>query len=39
TPITGTLTIPANPLTLRVGDAKTVLVEHNCNHNPTGPGC
>ena len=29
----------ANPTTITVGDATTVLVEHNCNHNPTGPGC
>ena len=38
-PIAGTLTIPANPLTLAVGDAKTVLVEHNCRQDPAGPGC
>ncbi|CAN5218498.1 hypothetical protein BH11ACT5_BH11ACT5_17250 [soil metagenome] len=38
-PITGTLTLPANPLTITVGDAKTVLVEHNCRQNRAGPGC
>jgi len=38
-PITGTLTIPANRLTISVGHAKTVLVEHDCRRNPAGPGC
>jgi len=38
-PIAGTLTIPANRLTISVGDATTVLVEHDCRRNPAGPGC
>ena len=39
TPIAGTITLPANDLHLRVGTAKTVLVEHDCRANPNGPGC
>lgn len=38
-PIAGTITLPANRLTITVGNAKTVLVENDCNANPTGPGC
>lgn len=38
-PISGTLRVPANELTLAVGSAKTVLVNENCNQNPRGPGC
>ena len=38
-PVVGTITLPANDLHLRVGSAKTVLVEHDCVANPSGPGC
>jgi hypothetical protein len=38
-PVIGTLTLPANDLHIRVGTAKTVLVEHDCLANPSGPGC
>ncbi|WP_191281370.1 PKD domain-containing protein [Pseudolysinimonas yzui] len=38
-PVVGTLTVPANDLHIRVGTAKTVLVEHDCLANPGGPGC
>jgi hypothetical protein len=38
-PVVGTLTLPANDLHIRVGTAKTVLVEHDCLANPGGPGC
>ncbi|WP_309714054.1 PKD domain-containing protein, partial [Pseudolysinimonas sp.] len=38
-PVVGTLTLPANDLYIRVGTAKTVLVEHDCLANPSGPGC
>jgi hypothetical protein len=38
-PVVGTITLPANDLYLRVGTAKTVLVEHDCQQNPVGPGC
>lgn len=38
-PIPGTLTLPANRLVAVAGDATTVLVEHDCTLNPTGPGC
>jgi hypothetical protein len=37
--VVGNLTLPANDLYLRVGTAKTVLVEHDCLANPSGPGC
>jgi hypothetical protein len=37
--IDGTLTVPANRLTIVAGDAKTVLVQHECTVNPNGPGC
>jgi len=37
--VVGNLTLPANDLHLRVGTAKTVLVEHDCLANPSGPGC
>lgn len=37
--VVGTITLPANDLYLRVGTAKTVLVEHDCDANPSGPGC
>ena len=38
-PVVGSITLPANDLYLRVGTAKTVLVEHDCQQNPAGPGC
>jgi len=38
-PVVGTITLPANNLYLRAGTAQTVLVEHDCNQNPGGPGC
>lgn len=38
-PVVGTITVPANDLHIRVGTAKTVLVEHDCEQNPAGPGC
>jgi hypothetical protein len=38
-PVIGTLTLPANRLEATAGDAKTVLVNHDCNQNPNGPGC
>ncbi len=37
--VVGEITLPANDLHLRVGTAKTVLVEHDCLANPAGPGC
>ncbi len=38
-PVVGSITLPANDLYIRVGTAKTVLVEHDCLANPSGPGC
>ena len=38
-PIVGQLTLPANDLRIRVGTAKTVLVDEDCLANPSGPGC
>jgi hypothetical protein len=38
-PILGTITLPANRLEASAGDAKTVLVNHDCAQNPSGPGC
>jgi hypothetical protein len=38
-PVAGTITLPANDLHIRAGTAKTVLVEHDCLANPSGPGC
>jgi hypothetical protein len=38
-PVVGTITLPANDLHIRVGTAKTVLVEHDCRADPSGPGC
>jgi hypothetical protein len=38
-PVVGTITLPANNLYIRVGTAKTVLVEDDCLANPSGPGC
>ena len=37
--IAGTLALPADPLSITVGDAKTVLVQRECTRNPAGPGC
>ena len=39
TRVFGTITLPANRLKIAVGDAKTVLVNHDCTNNPGGPGC
>jgi hypothetical protein len=39
TPVIGTITLPSNRLEATAGDAKTVLVNHDCNQNPGGPGC
>jgi hypothetical protein len=39
TPVVGTITLPANRLEASAGDAKTVLVNHDCTQNPSGPGC
>lgn len=38
-PITGVIPLRANDLHITVDGAKTVLVEHDCVANPTGPGC
>ena len=38
-PVVGTIDLPANDLHIRVGTAKTVLVEEDCLANPSGPGC
>jgi len=38
-PIAGTVPVPANELHIVVDGATTVLVEHDCLVNPTGPGC
>lgn len=38
-PVVGELAVPARPVTVRVGTAKTVLVAEDCNQNPHGPGC
>lgn len=37
--VRGTITLPANRLEATAGDAKTVLVNHDCSENPSGPGC
>ncbi len=37
--IAGVLPVPANDLHVTVDGAKTVLVEHDCAANPSGPGC
>jgi len=37
--VIGTLSITAPPLTATAGHATTVLVDQNCNTNPTGIGC
>ncbi|MFT4028688.1 MAG: hypothetical protein QM675_02330 [Protaetiibacter sp.] len=39
TPITGTITLPANELQITAGGAKTVLVDRDCTRAPSGPGC
>ncbi len=38
-PITGSIALPANDLRIKVGDAKTVLVNRDCGADPSGPGC
>jgi len=38
-PIAGVLPLRANDLHITVDGAKTVLVEHDCAANPSGPGC
>ena len=38
-PIAGVIPLPANDLHITVDGAKTVLVEHDCAANPSGPGC
>jgi len=38
-PVVGTISLPANDLRVTVTGAKTVLVEHDCVANPSGPGC
>jgi len=38
-PISGALAVPANPLVVTAGDAKTVLVGRDCAANPRGAGC
>ena len=38
-PIAGVIPLPANDLHITVDGAKTVLVEHDCADNPSGPGC
>jgi hypothetical protein len=38
-PIAGTINLPANELHVTVTGAKTVLVDHDCVANPSGPGC
>lgn len=37
--VTGTLTVPASQLVATASNARTVLVEEECNRNPSGPGC
>ncbi len=37
--IDGVLSVPANRLSISVGTAKTVLVQHDCAENRGGPGC
>ncbi|MCU1409240.1 MAG: hypothetical protein JWM23_1320 [Microbacteriaceae bacterium] len=37
--ISGTLAVPADPLTAVVGDAHTVLIDRDCLRGPHGPGC
>jgi hypothetical protein len=38
-PVTGSVAAPAAPITVVVGDADTVLVEHPCTVDRDGPGC
>lgn len=38
-PVVGTIALPANDLHIRVGTAKTVLVDDDCAQNASGPGC
>jgi hypothetical protein len=37
--IVGTLPLSAEPRSLTIGDAKTVLVDRDCATDPSGPGC
>ena len=37
--VRGTLAVPASPLTVVAGEARTVLVDRECTRNPSGPGC
>jgi hypothetical protein len=37
--VSGTLAVPADPLTAVVGDAHTVLIDRDCLRSPHGPGC
>ena len=37
--IDGTVSAPAVTIAALAGDAKTVLVDKECNRNPNGPGC
>ena len=37
--VAGTLELPANRIVATASDANTVLVNHDCRHNPGGPGC
>lgn len=38
-PVAGRINLPANDLRITVSGAKTVLVDHDCIANPSGPGC
>ena len=38
-PIDGSLVVPTNRIVATAGDAKTVLVNRDCNDNSEGPGC
>lgn len=38
-PVAGVIPLAANELRITVAGAKTVLVEHDCTADPTGPGC
>jgi hypothetical protein len=38
-PVAGTIDVPAKRLKVTAGDARTVLVNHDCLANPHGPGC
>jgi hypothetical protein len=38
-PISGTLTIPGPPQSIQIYEARTALVAHTCNEDPTAEGC